>query len=1101
MNRGVLAPPKRCDDSPGESLKSSLFFLARCGVCFTLWVALVWAQTPAPNPLTVTNTGKVGIGTSTPGQTLEIYNGSTLANRGSLLFAKEPAPGPATLALDANPGSLTGAYSYQITFVTAAGETAAGAPSATINPANQGVDLTQIPTGTPGVVIARNLYRTKAGGNTYQFLATLADNTATTYTDNTPDTSLGALAPMYDHTSAIGNGTGNAPSDIIAAGPVVDVRAFGAKGDGLTDDATAIQAALDAVATRGGGAVYMPANVYLTTQPLIVSSRTHLYGDGIGASVIRHPAGQLTCKTVRGAFVCASIAMVAADHASVSNLTVDHQTNGADANGIIMISDGADGAGTPTTHSQIAGCEVLGYDTHQYLIWNQFGSYNKILNNHIDGGVAANNVNSSQDGIEVYGGTDILVQGNTLRNIGSTGIWTFSETGTAARIGVRFLGNYIDGARVGIGSYNLADAKHIQIKDNVVRNTWVTGISVTSSAGVNLSDIQISGNSVKNSVLQGIHLFATAGSTGSISGIVVANNVVDSISGDGGGYGIDILNYSNTLVSGNIVANTTVGVYAAGSTAVDITGNVIDKSSTYAVQADTSTLRIRENTLTNYNLSNGSFPGIYLTAANGGVVFNNHFLYAGSEPSAVSVDSASTKVHISGNDLLYTPALSAVFANAGTNPTGDLSYVPGIRLASGAASLPANLLSGSWFSGGTSATTKPQFLIEPAGTPSANWNMSGTGFGVNAGSGFTGNLLDLQNAGVSQMSVASNGAVSIAGNLPVSENGFNYIGAVTLGSPGTQGSSLFVNTPSLSASYNSGLSVDGSYNNGMSLIQLKARGVSSGGGYASNFSFSTDNNGVASEVLRLDQNGRVGIGITAPNYPLDIQAPSAEINLRKTVSSNGDFLQFQTPLGTVASFNRDANYGLTIKSSSAEPMGLWQTTPQPIVFQTNNAEAMRVDSTGFVGIGTSMPAYPLDLQAAGGEINIRKTVASTGDYLQFQTSLGTVASFNRDPTYGLTIKSSSAEPLGLWQAAAQPLIFRTNNTEAMRVDSTGNVGIGTAAPAAKLDVKGDRIIVETKHTPASSSESCVTGSLTWDSSYLYICTGTNAWKRAALASF
>jgi hypothetical protein len=57
-----------------------------------------------------------------------------------------------------------------------------------------------------------------------------------------------------------------------------------------------------------------------------------------------------------------------------------------------------------------------------------------------------------------------------------------------------------------------------------------------------------------------------------------------------------------------------------------------------------------------------------------------------------------------------------------------------------AASAPAKLFSGTWFTGGTSTTTKPHLLIEPAGTTSTNWSTAGTGLGVNAPSGFTGDL-------------------------------------------------------------------------------------------------------------------------------------------------------------------------------------------------------------------------------------------------------------------------------------------------------------------------------------------------------------------------
>jgi hypothetical protein len=65
------------------------------------------------------------------------------------------------------------------------------------------------------------------------------------------------------------------------------------------------------------------------------------------------------------------------------------------------------------------------------------------------------------------------------------------------------------------------------------------------------------------------------------------------------------------------------------------------------------------------------------------------------------------------------------------------------------ASSPAKVFTGTWFTGGTSTTTKPHFLIEPSGATSTAWSTSGTGFGVNAASGFAGNLLDLQVNGTS----------------------------------------------------------------------------------------------------------------------------------------------------------------------------------------------------------------------------------------------------------------------------------------------------------------------------------------------------------------
>lgn len=73
------------------------------------------------------------------------------------------------------------------------------------------------------------------------------------------------------------------------------------------------------------------------------------------------------------------------------------------------------------------------------------------------------------------------------------------------------------------------------------------------------------------------------------------------------------------------------------------------------------------------------------------------------------------------------------------------------------ASSPAKAFTGTWFTGGSATTTKPHLLIEPSGTTSTAWSTSGTGFGVNAASGFAGNLVDVQLNGAARFRVTSAG--------------------------------------------------------------------------------------------------------------------------------------------------------------------------------------------------------------------------------------------------------------------------------------------------------------------------------------------------------
>lgn len=80
-----------------------------------------------------------------------------------------------------------------------------------------------------------------------------------------------------------------------------------------------------------------------------------------------------------------------------------------------------------------------------------------------------------------------------------------------------------------------------------------------------------------------------------------------------------------------------------------------------------------------------------------------------------------------------------------------------------AASVPGARVSGTWFSSGSSTTTKPKFLVEPTGTTSNNWSTGGTGLGVNAPNAFAGILIGLQVNGSDRFYVDASGNSVSAG--------------------------------------------------------------------------------------------------------------------------------------------------------------------------------------------------------------------------------------------------------------------------------------------------------------------------------------------------
>lgn len=117
---------------------------------------------------------------------------------------QEPAPSSPSVALGSGSGNVdNGVHRYAVTFVTAEGETQLGSVSSAITISDKAttgkVSLTGIQLGGSNVT-GRKIYRTVANGSTYMFLATIADNTTTIFTDNVADSSLGAQAPAINTT-------------------------------------------------------------------------------------------------------------------------------------------------------------------------------------------------------------------------------------------------------------------------------------------------------------------------------------------------------------------------------------------------------------------------------------------------------------------------------------------------------------------------------------------------------------------------------------------------------------------------------------------------------------------------------------------------------------------------------------------------------------------------------------------------------------------------------------------------------------------------------------------------------------------------------------
>ena len=242
----------------------------------------------------------------------------------------------------------------------------------------------------------------------------------------------------------------------------------------------------------------------------------------------------------------------------------------------------------------------------------------------------------------------------------------------------------------------------------------------------------------------------------------------------------------------------------------------------------------------------------------------------------------------------------------------------------------------------------------------------------------------------------------------------------------------------------------------------------------------------SSERVRIDSSGNVGIGTSSPSssYKLDVFGGSTSIQVgnssgtgrfgadgsstkvgsssnhplvflsnnteRIRIDSSGNLLVGSTTFNA-GSFGGSAK-GINV--AGVQPLILLHETDTdkdgyigisgstmfmqtadaiPIRFGTSDAERMRIDSSGNVGIGTTSPSTNLHISSATDTIaRITSADGSTA-----VLDLGDVS----DPDGGRIFYDSGSN-----------LGFTTQSIERLRLDSSGNVGIGTSSPSSVLDV-------------------------------------------------